>query len=73
MVEIMKAAAKNRQIILASRPHGEPSPDNFRLAESEMPIADNNQILLQTLWLSLDPYMHYVSSWCIVEVAASTA
>ena len=28
---------KNRQILLASRPHGEPSPDNFKLVETAVP------------------------------------
>ena len=28
---------KNRQVLLASRPSGEPTPDNFRLVEAEAP------------------------------------
>jgi len=28
---------KNRQVLLASRPRGEPTPDNFRLVEAEAP------------------------------------
>ena len=30
-------APKNRQILLASRPSGEPTPDNFRRVEAEAP------------------------------------
>src|SRR5262245_26390321 len=48
---------KNRQVLLASRPQGEPSPDNFRLAEAEAPRPGPGQMLLRTLYLSLDPYM----------------
>jgi NADPH-dependent curcumin reductase len=47
----------NRQIVLASRPEGEPRPENFRLVESGIPALQDGEVLLQTLWLSLDPYM----------------
>jgi NADPH-dependent curcumin reductase len=49
--------AKNRQIILASRPHGEPGPDNFNLVETAVPEASAGKMLLHTVYLSLDPYM----------------
>ncbi len=48
---------KNRKIELASRPEGEPKPSDFRLAESEAPAPKDGELLLRTLWLSLDPYM----------------
>jgi NADPH-dependent curcumin reductase CurA len=48
---------KNRQILLASRPHGEPTPDTFRLVETEIPEPGPDQMLLRTIYLSLDPYM----------------
>ena len=50
-------AEKNHQIILASRPHGEPSDDNFNLVETAVPEAGTGQMLLHTIYLSLDPYM----------------
>lgn len=50
-------ADKNRQIILASRPHGEPGPDNFKLVETAVPEAGAGKMLLHTVYLSLDPYM----------------
>ena len=31
---------KNRQILLASRPQGEPTPDNFKLVEAELPAIE---------------------------------
>jgi len=49
--------AKNRQILLASRPSGEPSEQNFKLAEVEIPRPGPGQMLLRTIYLSLDPYM----------------
>ena len=47
----------NRSIILASRPNGEPRVENFRLVDTSVPEPGGNQVLLQTIWLSLDPYM----------------
>ncbi len=48
---------RNLQIRLARRPVGEPSVDDFRLVEEAMPAPGPGEVLLQTLWLSLDPYM----------------
>jgi NADPH-dependent curcumin reductase CurA len=45
------------RIVLASRPAGEPTLDNFRLEEFPIPRPGPGQMLLRTLWLSLDPYM----------------
>ena len=45
------------RIVLASRPVGEPTLDNFRLEELPIPQPGPDQMLLRTLWLSLDPYM----------------
>lgn len=51
------AESKNRQIILASRPVGEPKDENFKLVESTLPQPAKDEVLLRTLYLSLDPYM----------------
>lgn len=47
----------NRQIKLASRPHGAPTADNFELAVGSIPTPNESQMLLRTIYLSLDPYM----------------
>ncbi|WP_419908467.1 NADP-dependent oxidoreductase [Hoeflea sp.] len=47
----------NRRIVLASRPKGAPTKDNFRLEETEIPEPKEGELLLRTLYLSLDPYM----------------
>ena len=49
--------SENRRIVLASRPHGKPVDDNFRLEKAPLPQAKHGQLLLRTVWLSLDPYM----------------
>lgn len=51
------ARETNRRIVLASRPTGAPTADNFRLEEQAVPVLEDGQILLRTLYLSLDPYM----------------
>nr|WP_315198435.1 NADP-dependent oxidoreductase [uncultured Aquabacterium sp.] len=50
----------NHQILLASRPAAEPTPDNFKLVEAPVPTADQlteGQVLVRHHYLSLDPYM----------------
>jgi NADPH-dependent curcumin reductase len=47
----------NRRIVLAARPTGKPSPQDFRLEETAVPTPGEGQVLLRTLYLSLDPYM----------------
>ena len=47
----------NRRIVLSSRPVGAPTPDNFRLEESAIAAPAVGQVVLRTLYLSLDPYM----------------
>jgi NADPH-dependent curcumin reductase CurA len=47
----------NRRIVLASRPEGEPTPENFRLETVPVPEPGPGQVLLRNRWLSLDPYM----------------
>lgn len=47
----------NRRIVLQSRPIGAPVAANFRLEEGVIPAPCKDEILLRTLYLSLDPYM----------------
>lgn len=47
----------NRRIILAARPRGLPTPDNFRLDHVGVPTPGDGELLLRTVYLSLDPYM----------------
>ena len=48
---------KNRRIVLAKRPEGEPTPTDFRLEEAPIPALKDGEMLMQTVFLSLDPYM----------------
>jgi len=47
----------NQQIVLASRPSGEPDQDNFRLVSTDVPALADGQVLVRHHYLSLDPYM----------------
>lgn len=47
----------NQRIVLASRPQGAPTPENFRLEREALPELEEGQVQLRTLYLSLDPYM----------------
>lgn len=48
---------QSTRIVLASRPQGEPTPSNFRLEVATLPEVGDGQVLLRTVYLSLDPYM----------------
>jgi hypothetical protein len=47
----------NRRILLAARPRGLPAPQDFRIEDAPVPAPQDGQILLRTVFLSLDPYM----------------
>jgi NADPH-dependent curcumin reductase len=46
-----------KRIVLASRPVGEPQAGNFRMEEFAVPSPGAGEVVLRSLWLSLDPYM----------------
>jgi NADPH-dependent curcumin reductase len=48
---------RHRRIVLAARPVGAPSENNFRLEEGDVPAPGPGEMLLRTVYLSLDPYM----------------
>lgn len=47
----------NRHIVLAQRPNGEPTDDTLSLETGALPEAVSGEMLLRTVYLSLDPYM----------------
>ncbi|XVQ16135.1 NADP-dependent oxidoreductase [Spirillospora sp. CA-255316] len=46
-----------REIRLAARPVGEPRPEDFELAVTELPEPADGQVLVRNTWMSVDPYM----------------
>ena len=47
----------NRQILLAARSKGAPEDSDFRIVETPIPEPAEGELLCQTVYLSLDPYM----------------
>ncbi len=45
------------RVVLAERPKGEPTEDNFRFEKVGIPKLQEGELLLRVRWLSLDPYM----------------
>lgn len=55
-----QTAAINRRIVLVSRPRGRPTSADFRLEQVPVPTPRDGEVLVRTLYLSLDPYMRNV-------------
>ena len=47
----------NKQILLAARPVGFPKDSDFRLVESPVPVPGEGQMLVRSIYISVDPYM----------------
>jgi NADPH-dependent curcumin reductase len=48
--------SRNRQVLLARRPYGAPTADEFTLVDAVMPVPRDGQ-LLRNVYLSIDPYL----------------
>jgi NADPH-dependent curcumin reductase len=48
---------QGKRVVLVSRPVGEPKASDFRVEEFAPPAPGPGEVLLRTIWLSLDPYM----------------
>jgi NADPH-dependent curcumin reductase CurA len=53
----MTTEMTTEQIVLASRPKGMPTLNNFRFEEIELPDIQPSQVLLKGWYYSVDPYM----------------
>ncbi len=47
----------NHQITLAARPRGAPKSSDFRLIETAIPAPGDGEVVVRSIYLSLDPYM----------------
>jgi len=52
-----QSSTVNRRIVLNARPRGAPTAEDFRFENTPVPTPAVSQVLLRTLYLSLDPYM----------------
>ncbi|UOQ84139.1 NADP-dependent oxidoreductase [Gracilibacillus salinarum] len=48
---------KNKQILLAKRPVGTPDKDTFKFVETDSKQPENGEVLIRTIYVSVDPYM----------------
>ncbi|KQU67921.1 MULTISPECIES: NADP-dependent oxidoreductase [unclassified Rhizobacter] len=53
----MNDSAVSRRIVLAAHPRGLPAAHDFRIETQPVPTPGDGQVLLRTLYLSIDPYM----------------
>jgi len=69
----------NKEIRFASRPAGVPTVDNFRIVDADTPPLNDGEVLVRTLYISVDPYLRgrmregrsYVPPFQIGEVIRS--
>ena len=72
---------ENKKIVLASRPSGMPSAETFSLVETQIPQPQDGEVLIRTLYLSVDPYQRarmndrksYVEPFAVGEVISGGA
>ena len=48
---------QNKEIIFASRPAGMPGPANFKIEDATLPDANDGEVLVRTMYISVDPYL----------------
>src|ERR1700741_2599007 len=46
-----------KEIHFASRPTGLPALENFEFTETELPALQDGEVLVRTLYISVDPYL----------------
>jgi NADPH-dependent curcumin reductase CurA len=70
---------QNKEIRFSSRPTGLPTSENFQIVDSEMRQLNDGEVLVRTLYISVDPYLRgrmregrsYVAPFEIGEVISS--
>ncbi|MDY6817109.1 MAG: NADP-dependent oxidoreductase [Halobacteriales archaeon] len=68
-----------RRWILASRPDGKPTVDDFELETAPIPEPHHDELLVRTLYMSVDPYMRgrmrdsesYAEPWSVGDVMSA--
>jgi NADPH-dependent curcumin reductase CurA len=48
---------ENKEIRLDSRPSDMPTLENFRIVAAEVPQPNDGEVLVRTLYISVDPYL----------------
>jgi NADPH-dependent curcumin reductase CurA len=72
---------QNKEIRFASRPTGMPTPGNFQIVDADVPQPNEGEVLVRTLYISVDPYLRgrmrearsYVPPFVVGQVIESGA
>lgn len=48
---------ENRNVLLVNRPEGMPEEDDFKITSNQVPDPGEGEVLIQAIYLSVDPYM----------------
>ena len=48
---------QNKEVRFASRPTGLPTLDNFNIVDADVPQPNDGEVLVRTLYISVDPYL----------------
>ncbi|MGE5399953.1 MAG: NADP-dependent oxidoreductase, partial [Ignavibacteriales bacterium] len=48
---------ETKQIVLSERPQGFPTLNNFRIENIKVPEVQENEVMVEGLYYSVDPYM----------------
>ena len=53
----MQQQITNTKIVMPKKPIGLPNESNFKIINEDLRDLEEKEVLVKTLWLSLDPYM----------------
>ena len=53
----MEQQITNTKIVMPKKPTGMPNDSNFKIVKEDLRDLNEKEVLVKTLWLSLDPYM----------------
>jgi NADPH-dependent curcumin reductase CurA len=81
LVAVIIPPMQNKEIRFASRPVGMPTLENFQFVDAEVPPPKDGEVLVQTLYISVDPYLRgrmregrsYVPAFGVGQVIESAA
>ncbi len=57
LLAVIIPAMQNKEIRFASRPAGMPTLENFQFVDAEVPPLNDDEVLVRTLYISVDPYL----------------
>jgi prostaglandin reductase 1 len=59
-------AVRAKKFVYASAFEGEPKASNFQLVEEDLPALKDGEVLIEALYLSVDPYMRVYTAKLVI-------